>query len=128
MELRIIVAGSRDFTDYPLLAKELDQFIADHSGYDQVVIISGTARGADKLGEAYARIHGYRCDKFPADWNAHGRSAGHIRNREMAKYSHADGNKGCLVAFWDGQSRGTKGMIDYATMIGIETKVVRFDV
>lgn len=57
---------------------------------------------------------------FPANWDKHGKSAGHIRNAEMAKYADA------LVAFWDGKSKGTKGMIDYATRCNLRVKVVRY--
>lgn len=56
-----------------------------------------------------------------ADWDIYGKSAGYIRNAEMAKYADA-----CVV-FWDGKSRGTKHMIDLAKKEGIGLKVVNYN-
>ena len=52
-------------------------------------VISGTAHGIDTLGEKWAERHGIPVKRFPADWNAHGKSAGPIRNRQMAQYADA---------------------------------------
>lgn len=105
MGKRIIIAGSRTFTDYALLEKTLDEIIYDYK-ITNPIIISGTASGADKLGEWYAYNRGYPVIQFKPDWNTHGKAAGFIRNKEMAD------NADMLVAFWDGQSKGTKMMID----------------
>ena len=69
-------------------------------------IISGTAQGVDKLGEQIAQKYGIPVKRFPADWSRFGKSAGYRRNTEMANYADT------LVAVWDGQSKGTKHMID----------------
>ena len=56
-ELRIIVAGSRDFDDFNLLSKNLTEYLSEKVeaniiySPNQVEFISGTARGADTLGE-----------------------------------------------------------------------------
>lgn len=63
-------------------------------------------------------------DCFPAQWDAYGRSAGIIHNREMAEYA-AEG-RGVLFSFWDGKSRGTKSMIELAKKYGLEINVVRY--
>jgi Protein of unknown function (DUF2493). len=68
-------------------------------------VVSGTARGADTAGEAWAEHHGVPVERFPADWDEHGKSAGPIRNQEMADYADA------VVAIWDGKSSGTHNMI-----------------
>ena len=68
-------------------------------------------RLADTLGKRYAEEHDIPVMSFPADWNKYKKAAGYIRNQEMAQ--HAD----ALVAFWDGQSRGTKNMIEIAEKI-----------
>lgn len=86
-----------------------------------VIIISGHASGADSLGEKFAADHNLQCELFPADWEHHGKAAGPIRNAEMAEVTDA------LIAFWDGQSRGTKSMIDLAKRKGLQVAVVRFD-
>lgn len=101
----LIIAGGRDFSDYTLLERTVDGFL---SGREDVVILCGKARGADTLGERYARARGYAVRSFPADWRRYGRGAGCVRNLEMAKEADA------LVAFWDGESRGTGNMIETA--------------
>lgn len=70
-------------------------------------VVSGTAAGADRMGERFARLHGLPIARFPADWERYGKKAGMLRNKEMANYS--DG----VICVWDGISPGTKGMIDY---------------
>lgn len=107
-KFRVIIAGGRDFTDYQLLRQKCDKILADKSKSSQIVIVSGTARGADRLGERYARERGFQVERYPADWDADGKSAGPIRNAKMAE------NADALIAFWDGESRGTYNMIDTA--------------
>ena len=112
---RVVVAGSRDFNDYNLLSSELDKFLA---GKKNVTIVSGTARGADRMGEQYAAEHGYKIDQFPAEWSKYHQGAGPIRNLEMVKTADA------VVAFWDNQSTGTKNIIDCAKQENIPYKVI----
>lgn len=80
-------------------------------------VVSGTCKGVDQLGEEWAERKGIPVKKFPADWSKHGRRAGPLRNREMAKYADA------LIAIWDGKSRGTRSMIDEALREGLEVYV-----
>lgn len=122
-EIRIIVAGSRTFSDYMMLECRLDSFVKYVN--NPITIISGTANGADKLGELYAKSHGYKCECFPANWELYGKRAGYIRNGEMAKYA-VDNAIGVLFAFWDGESRGTAHMINLATQHGLAVNVVNF--
>lgn len=86
----------------------------------EVEIVSGTAKGADQLGERFAKEHNYQIKQFPADWNTYGKKAGYIRNKQMAEYADA------LVAFWNGESKGTKSMIELAEKNLLQIKVVRF--
>ena len=130
--VRIIIAGSRDFKDFNYLEKcclEVFYYLAKElkilSGNliedrDNVEIISGCARGADTLGEAFAEKYGLKVARFPADWDTFGRSAGYIRNEQMAKYAVSDDSFGILISFWDGKSRGTKNMIDLAKKYGLK--------
>lgn len=86
-------------------------------------------RGADTLGERFAKENGYPIKYFPADWNKYGKAAGVIRNEEMAKYAaeyEDEDDEGILVAFWDGKSRGTKNMIDNAEKYGLAQYIVEF--
>ncbi len=107
---RVIIAGGRDFNDYQLLKQKCDSFLANKSRDCRVIIVSGTARGADRLGERYANERGYQVERYPADWDADGKSAGPIRNAKMAE------NADALIAFWNGEVEhsGTYNMIDTA--------------
>lgn len=89
---RIIIAGSRSFNNYAILKEVLDSVISKHD-YKDIVIVSGGARGADKLGERYARENNYKITQFIPDWDTYGKPAGHIRNEDMAK------NADAVVAF-----------------------------
>jgi len=115
--MKIIIAGSRNFNDYNLLKTSCDNLLTQ---FTNIEIVSGTARGADKLGERYAREKGYDIKQFPANWDKHGKSAGYIRNDEMAQYADM------LIAFWDGASKGTKHMIDLANKRGIKVEIVNY--
>jgi hypothetical protein len=118
--MRIVVAGGRDFNNYELLKERLNYYL-QNLPKDKIVIISGAARGADSLGEQYASEHGLKCERFPADWDRHGRKAGILRNEDMANNSDA------LIAFYDGKSRGTGHMIGYCKRKGLKVKVVSYD-
>ena len=120
---RIIVAGSRSFNNYRLLRSKLDEITADI--HDEIEIVSGNARGADRLGERYAREHNISVALFPADWSVYGKPAGIIRNQIMI--NNVSKGKALVVVFWDGESRGALDMIRRARGAGIETKVYRID-
>ena len=86
-EYRIIIAGGRDFSDYDKLKGHVDKCInealTEHRG-SEIIIVSGKAKGADSLGERYAKEKGYKIAEYPADWKKNGRAAGLIRNKQMA--------------------------------------------
>ncbi len=109
--MKVIIAGSREIKDYPLLLEAIKQ-----SGFEIDEVVSGGAAGVDKLGERYAKENGKKLTVFPADWEAYGKGAGPVRNGEMAFYV---GSAGALIALWDGSSRGTKDMIEKATKYGL---------
>jgi hypothetical protein len=115
--MRVIIAGGRDFNDYDLLKIKCDRILQNQ---DEVIIISGGAKGADSLGERYAKDKGYTIDLFPAKWDEYGKKVGPIRNEEMAN------NADSLIAFWDGNSKGTKHMIDTATNKGLSVRVIEY--
>ena len=114
--MRVIIAGSRDIADYNLVIEAISS-----SPFKITTIVSGGARGVDKLGERWAKEHDRRVKKFYADWDVYGKAAGHIRNVRMAKYADA------LIAVWDGKSRGTRDMIDVADLYGLKICVLRTD-
>lgn len=112
--MKVIIAGSRSFFDYSFLCLKCDKALSSQT---DIEIVSGTANGADKLGEKYAEERKYQIKRFPADWDKYGKSAGHKRNEEMAKYSDA------LICFWNGSSMGSKSMIDLANKYKLKVKV-----
>lgn len=115
---RVIIAGTRTFDDYNLLQVSCDKLLAEKRRTHIIVILSGTARGADRLGEAYAKTQGFRLQQFPANWEKDGKAAGPIRNAKMAD------NADALIAFWDGFSRGTRNMIETARRKGLAVRVI----
>lgn len=117
---KVIIAGGRDFTNYQLLKEKVDKIISEKRKTHNIIIVSGTARGADSLGEMYAQQNSFLVMPFPAQWDEYGKKAGYIRNVEMAEYADA------LIAFWDGKSKGTKHMIDIATERNLPTRVIRY--
>lgn len=106
--MKTIIAGSRAITDYETICQAVAHF-----NEDITEVVSGCARGVDTLGEQWAQMRQVPVKRFPADWNKHGKSAGYIRNRQMAEYAEA------LIAVWDGKSRGTKNMIEEAKKRGL---------
>lgn len=116
-EFRIIIAGGRDFKDYYLLRSTMDKLLQNKLRKEKIVIICGMAKGADMLGARYAKERGYHIRYFPADWDKYGKRAGIIRNEEMAR------NTDALAAFWDGESRGTKNMIETAQRYNLPVRI-----
>lgn len=122
---RIIIAGGRDFNNYDLVQDVLlDMYlhlISDNIAVRDIQFVLGGAKGADSLGEKFADEYGFDKKMFIPDWQSQGKKAGILRNHEMGDYGTH------LVAFWDGKSRGTKDMIDYAKKKGLEVKVIRYE-
>jgi hypothetical protein len=106
--LRVIIAGSRDITD-----RDIVTLAMSNCGWKPTVILSGMAKGADALGEWWASTRGITVQQYPADWDGLGKKAGFVRNTTMAE------NADALVALWDGESKGTKHMIEEAYRKGI---------
>lgn len=114
--MKVIIAGSRKFNNYELLKEKCDKILVNQN---EIEIVSGTARGADKLGEKYAHEKSYLLKLIPADWSK-GKKAGYLRNELMAKYADA------LIAFWDEKSKGTKHMIELAHKYKLKVKVIKY--
>ena len=115
---RIIVAGSRSYNDFDRLCTVMDDFIPPNT---TVEIVSGGAKGADRLAEEFAHLRHMDLKIFRANWNAYGKRAGIVRNERMGDYADA------LVAFWNNRSPGTKHMIHYARMKKLKVRVEEFN-
>lgn len=110
----VIIAGSRNFLDYDLLKEYCDRVL---EGKEVTQIVSGTARGADTLGERYAEERGIPLKQVPANWDVYGKKAGFMRNEYMAEYGDV------LIAFWNRKSRGTYHMINTSKKLGLNVHV-----
>ena len=117
---KVVIAGSRGFSNYKLLKETCDKYLREKKKTHNVVVISGHARGADSLGEKYASDEDLDLEIYPADWKKYGKSAGFMRNEQMADIADA------VIAFWNGESHGTKHMIDIAEEKGLNVRVVNY--
>lgn len=118
---RVIIAGGREFNDYEILKDAMvSTGLWARRKDTPLEIVSGKARGADTLGEIFAKKNHIPVAEFPANWDKHGKSAGYKRNTQMAQ------NADVLLAFWDGESVGTKHMIDIAKAKCLEVFVIRY--
>ena len=113
---RVAIVGSRSFNDYPLLKECINEM---HQEKSITEIISGGARGADALAERYAKEHGIPLTVYVPDWKHQGRGAGIQRNADIVAACDE------VVAFWDGQSPGTRNTINRAHSASKNVRIVR---
>ena len=114
--MKVVIAGSRDITDYDILLKAIKE-----CPFQITEVISGRARGVDTLGEKYAEDYGLKLHPFPADWKRLRNAAGPIRNAQMADFADA------VLCVWDGVSSGTKDMMNQARKRGLPLYVFKVD-
>ena len=111
--MKILVCGSRDWDDAGAIRDRL-ALIADAVP----TVIHGDARGADHCADVAARLLRMRVQRFPADWETHGKRAGILRNLAML-----DEQPDLVLAFQRNGSRGTQHTIDEARRRGITVEV-----
>lgn len=114
---RVIVAGSRGINDSTEVFGHLDKILVNLKEKN-LEIVTGLASGPDTLGKEWAEKEAVQVAQFPADWDRFGKRAGFVRNQDMSWYGTH------LIAFWDGESSGTKNMIETATRDGLTVKVI----
>lgn len=114
---RVVIAGCRDYNNYGEAKTYIDFCLSNVKEENEIIIVSGCASGADAIGERYAEENGFEVEKYPADWQRYGRGAGPRRNRQMAEISDY------VICFWDGKSKGTKSMIEFAHKYGKPVKI-----
>ena len=112
--MRLAIIGSREFNNKKLLTDSLLPYL-----FNTTLVVSGGARGADKMGEDWAKSHGIDTLIFPAEWDKYGKRAGFIRNEDIIK------NADFVIAFWDYQSRGTAHSISLCEKYNKHYKIVR---
>ena len=118
--MRIGIIGSRTFNNYDLLKEVMADYVYRGSSLDCELVVSGGAKGADILGERWAKENGIPTLIFKPDWNKYGKRAGFIRNEDIIK------NSDFVVAFWDEVSKGTQSSIDLAIKHDIPVRIVNF--
>lgn len=111
--MNIAIVGSRGYLNY----EAVYNYVLNNFRDGDVLVSGGCPRGADYLAERAAGALGIKTLIFPADWNRLGKSAGFIRNADIVK------NADKLVAFWDGESRGTQHVIGLANKAGIPVEI-----
>lgn len=96
--MKVAVIGSRNLT-----IEDLGQYLPEET----TEIVSGEAKGVDTCAREYALAKGLKLTKFLPDYKKYGRGAPLKRNLQIIDYAD------CVLAFWDGQSRGTKFVIEH---------------
>lgn len=109
---KLLIGGSRDFTNHQLMLEVLLDLVHERRLSKDATLICGMARGADMVAHDLFTEFQNPIVEMPADWNTHGKSAGFIRNQEMGQL--CDG----ALLFWDGVSPGTKHMMRYMIQTG----------
>lgn len=113
--MKAAIIGSRSFNNYDLVLETLLE-------YENTItlIVSGGAKGADTLGERWAKEKNKEVLIFYPEWDKYGKSAGFRRNKDIIE------NSDIVFAFWDGVSKGTKSSIDLANKLNKELKIIKW--
>jgi hypothetical protein len=147
VKIAILVTGDRHATAdawWATIEQSLREAIpfeeATHYGRDhEVILIHGAAHGIDMLASTIAFQEfvsvgeaGIADEDFPADWNAHGKAAGPIRNQQMLDRLlalKAEGYVSHVLAFHDSieMSKGTRGMCRLAYDAGLTVSLYKSD-
>lgn len=119
--MRIAIVGSRDYPEIEQVGEYIHK-LARENPWARPTIVSGGARGVDTAAAAVARSCGFDVEVFPAHWRdgdgSYNRAAGIERNKRVVRSVDR------VVAFWDGESRGTRSTIDAALALGIDVEVI----
>lgn len=111
--MKLAIIGSRTFNNYVLLKETLEPYKPKIT-----LMVSGGAKGADSLGERWAKENNIEIKIFLPDWDKFGKRAGFIRNEDIIKTCE------CCIAFWDGKSTGTKHSIDLCKKYNVPLKII----
>lgn len=117
MEKRVVVAGTRTYENYEEAKKYINFCVSDIKNKYKLIFLSGGCRGADLIGERYAREYGYKIERYLPEWDKYGKRAVPKRNKIMAERCDY------VICFWDGKSKGTKMMVDYAKKSGKPVRI-----
>jgi|TARA_B110000908_G_scaffold92600_1_gene109723 hypothetical protein len=137
--IKLIIAGGRDFNDYELAEPRIlswcTHMVATSSS--DLVILSGCASGADRIGERFADEYDVTVDLYPAKWKDLDVPGAIIKSNRYGEYNAKAGfdrnalmaaNATHLIAFWNGTKKnsGTYSMIKLAEEHGLPTVIVKY--
>lgn len=113
---RVLVTGSRNWQDRNIVFAALQEHLG---GEMEAVLVHGDCpSGADHHAQVWADLQpGITAERHPADWNAHGKAAGPIRNQQMV-----DLGADVVLAFPHPDSRGTTHCVEAARRAGLRVK------
>lgn len=134
MTFYVAIVGSRDFDDQEFLFQKMDELLRETND-NEIVIVSGGARGADYHAKQYAKARKLKYKEYFAMWdNVKGKPAHEIgRHKTGEKYWKMAGyarnlqiieRADIIIAFWDGKSPGTAHTISEARKAGKPVEIV----
>lgn len=109
--MKIAIIGSRSIT---VSVSDIDNYMANAEE-----IVSGGAAGVDDCAANYAKEHGIKLTEILPQYERYGRKAPIIINKEIVDYADK------IIAFWNGSSKGTLSVINYAQKTGKPCEVIR---
>lgn len=127
MKVSAIICGSRDIHKTNKYVDAIANLCAEMD-YEILEVISGGQRGGDFIGEKYALHIDADIVTFHANWGKYGKAAGPKRNEKMINYlMYGCERRGIVIALWDGESKGTKHIIDLAYKYRVVTYTIKVD-
>lgn len=106
--MKLAIIGSRSFNDWNKFNDGIAKNTSNSDLLGDITIISGGANGTDTMAEKFSEQTAIPIEIFLPDYAVHGKGATHIRNRKIVDVSDR------IIAFWDGVSKGTQSVIEYA--------------
>jgi len=120
--MKVAIVGSREFPQKEVVKSYIALMVWNKEGIGDFTIVSGGARGVDTWAEEEAEKLGISTEIYPANWDKYGKAAGYKRNQQIVEAADH------IVAFWNGESKGTKHTIDIALEKKVPvTVIVRYD-
>lgn len=123
--MRILITGDRNYKDREMVFGVIGAVMGRVPATEDITIIDGMAKGADQLASEFgSMLDGVFHERYPADWDKHGKAAGHIRNKEML-----DSGADVVIAFKDNFNHaldkgGTENMVKIAMAAGMPVILV----
>ncbi len=106
--MKIAIIGSRNIKNV-----EIGKYL-----FDCEEIVSGGAVGVDSCAAEYAKKNNIKLIEFRPEYERYGKAAPIVRNKKIVEYSDR------VIAFWDGKSKGTLSVINYAKKMGKDCEIV----